>query len=200
MAALRAVTRPLPSRTVLLVCDVQERFRPLIHEFGSVVQVAGTLARVASALQIPTVVTEQYPKALGHTVAELAPHLAGAGVFSKLKFSMMTDEVDAHLAAAAPGFTDAIIVGIETHVCVQQTAMDLLAAGKRPWVVVDGASSQRPHDRSAALAFLRSAGAQLTTTESMIMMLLGGADHEAFKPVQRLLIEHNKVGSALPPA
>lgn len=197
--------RPAVGKTVLLLCDVQERFRPLIDGFASVVQVAGTLSRVAAELKLPIVVTEQYPKALGHQVAELQPYVisetnpTGAALFSKLKFSMLTEEVEKHLERVAPGYTDALIVGIESHVCVQQTAMDLLAAGKRPWIIVDGVSSQRTSDRSVALQFLRAAGAQLTTTESMIMMLLGGADHECFKPVQKILIEHNKVGSALGP-
>jgi nicotinamidase-related amidase len=202
---LRALARPVPAESVLLLCDIQTRFAPLIHEFKSVVQVAGTLCQTAALLKVPVVATEQYPKALGSTVPELAPYLrspanpGGAPAFSKMRFSMMTPEVEGHLAAASPGWKDAIIVGLETHVCVQQTAMDLLAAGKGVWVIVDGVSSQRTTDRAVALDLLRDAGARLTTTESLMLALLGDATHPSFKPVQKVLIEHNKVGSQLGP-
>lgn len=209
LAAARATTaaaarfaRPLPEHTVLFLCDLQERFRGLIHRFPSVVRSADTLARTAAALGVPTVVTEQYPKAFQPTVAELAHHLrsdahpAGAPVFPKLRFSMWTDEVAAHVARVAPGAQHVVLCGIEAHVCVQQTALDVLAAGKACWVVVDGVSSQRPADRAVALALLRDAGATLTTTESLIMMLLGGAEHPQFKPVQRILVAHNAAAAA----
>ena len=140
--------------------------------------------RLPSSLDLP-----QYPKALGSTVAELQPLLSPEAVFSKQKFSMWTPEVAAHVAAVRPGFTDAILCGIEAHVCVQQTALELLAQGKRCWVVVDGVSSQRAGDRAVALQLMRDAGAFLTTTESLIFGLLGGADAPDFKPVQRLLMD-----------
>ena len=189
-------------RPVLLVCDVQERFRALVPEFASVVRVAAALTRTATLLGLPVVATEQNPARLGPTVPELAPLFgpAGAAVFPKMRFSMLEPPVQAHLDAACPGgYTDAILVGIECHVCVQQTALELLALGKRPWVVVDGVSSQRACDRSVALATLRQQGAVLTTTEALVMELLRTAAHPQFKAVQAVLIEHNRQGSALGP-
>ena len=195
----------LASKSVLMLCDIQTRFQPIIHECKSVIQVASTLAQTASILKIPTVATEQYPKALGSTVPELSKYLKsaenpdGAAVFSKMKFSMYTDEVAKHISDIRPDFTDAILVGIEAHVCIQQTTLELLSKGKRVWVVVDGVSSQRPTDRSVALQLMRQQGALLTTTESLMLALLGDATHPQFKPVQKVLIEHNKIGSALGP-
>lgn len=192
----RAALRP-----VLLVCDVQERFRALVHEFDSVERVAATLTRVAALLRVPVVATEQNPARLGPTVPGLARHLsaAGAAVFPKMAFSMLEPPVTDHLDAVCPGVTDAILVGIESHVCVQQTALELLARGKRPWVVVDGVSSQRTSDRSVALATLRQQGALLTTTEALVMELLRTAAHPQFKSVHAVLMEHNAARSALGP-
>ena len=108
---------------VFFLCDVQERFRPLIHRFSDVLAVAETMSRASSVLRVPLVVTEQYPKGLQRTAAEvdaslrdgggaLLPHVA---IFEKLRFSMMTGDVDAHLAAAAPGYDTAVLFGIEVR-------------------------------------------------------------------------------------
>ena len=121
---------------------------------------------------------------------ELTPLIDGAHVFPKLKFSMWTEAVSAHVSSLAPDFTDVILCGIEAHVCVQQTALDLLAQGKRCWVVVDGVSSQRAGDRAVALQLMRDAGAYLTTTESLVFGLLGSAAEPDFKAVQKVVMEN----------
>ena len=182
----------------------QERFRDLIVGFPSVVSTAKTLAATAAALSIPLVVTEQYPKVFKPTVHELGPWLRseqnpnGAPVFAKLKFSMMVPEVRAHVASVREhGVTDYILFGIEAHVCVQHTALDLLREGANVHIVVDGVSSQRRGDRAVALRLLQSSGAILTTTESIIFSLLGSAEHPAFKAVQPIVIAHNKGRSEL---
>lgn len=126
----------------------------------------------------------QYPKALGATVPELATLLPSGGTFSKLKFSMLTDEVEKHAYKLSPSFDDVFICGIEAHVCVLQTVLDLIAKGKRCWVVVDGVSSQRAGDRAVALQLMRDAGALLTTSESLVFGWLGSADSTDFKAVQ----------------
>lgn len=194
----RVVRRlPVPDRSVFLLCDIQERFRTLIHRFPTVVHSAKTLTQAARILDIPVVATEQYPKAFKATVEELQPYLvpnagdAGAAVFEKMKFSMLEDKVQAHLTQVRPQLDSAILYGIETHVCVQQTALELLDQGKDVYVVVDGVSSQRPGDRTIALQLLSSAGAVLTTTESLLFGLMGTARHPRFKEVSKLLVEHN---------
>ena len=110
---------------------------------------------------------------------------------------MLTPEVREHIAAARPDATDFVLCGIEAHVCVQQTALELLETGARVHVVVDGVSSQRRGDRTVALRLLEVAGAQLTTTEAIVFQLLGSAENPAFKAVQKIIVEHNRVGSRL---
>jgi len=164
---------------VFFVCDVQERFAPLVHRWPAVVHTSRTLVRAAAALNSDVVVTEQYPKALGRTAAALLEALPpGAPVFAKTRFSMLTREVEA-------------------HVCVQQTALDLLDAGKRVFVVADGVSSQRPGDRTVALQALAAAGATVTTLEGALFALMRDAAHPAFKAVSRLCVEHHEGARAL---
>jgi len=189
---------------VFFVCDVQERFAPLVHRWPAVVHTSRTLVRAAAALNSDVVVTEQYPKALGRTAAALLEALPpGAPVFAKTRFSMLTREVEAHLAArdaardAARAYDTAVLFGIEAHVCVQQTALDLLDAGKRVFVVADGVSSQRPGDRTVALQALAAAGATVTTLEGALFALMRDAAHPAFKAVSRLCVEHHEGARAL---
>lgn len=193
----------VPLRPVFLLCDVQERFRPLIHRFPAVVHGAGTLLKVAAALGRPAVATEQYPKALGPTCAELQPLLAaprvGGVAFAKMSFGMMTPEVDAHLAArcaaaadaAAGDYDCAVLFGIEAHVCIQQTALELLRRGKQVLIAADATSSQRVGDRAQALSLLLAAGASVSTVESIVMTLIQTADHPNFKELSKLLAAHN---------
>jgi hypothetical protein len=182
MAQLGRLARPRAESAVLLLCDIQERFR----------RRRATLARTAALLRLPVVTTEQYPKAFGRTVRELDFVAAEGGrTFEKLKFSMWTAEVEEHVRAVRPGAADFILTGLETHVCVQQTALELLERGHRVHVIVDGVSSQRAGDRAIALRLLERAGAALTTTESVMLGLLGGADHPDFKAVAALLKAHN---------
>jgi len=193
---------PTARDSILLLCDIQEKFRPLIWKFQAVVNSAKTLHRAATLLGCPTLVTEQNPGRLGPTVRELE---GLPTPLSKMKFSMITD--DAWNAIVEPtGRTEAggvainqqgkiqhaILCGIEGHVCVQQTALELLSRDIQVHLVVDGVSSQRRGDRAIALANLTAAGAAITTTEAIIFQLLGSASHPNFKDIQRVVIDHNK--------
>lgn len=188
----RAVGRLVPSDTALLVCDVQERFRPLIHKMETVVNTTKLMTSVAKELGLPIVATQQYTKVFGPTVADAFADPKDIGtlapVFEKKKFSMMTEECSRHLASL--GRTSYLLVGIEAHVCLQQTALDLLERGHDVHVVADGVSSQQPYDREVALRRMESGGAWLTTAQSAAFMLLGGADHPNFKAVSKLVKDH----------
>ncbi|PSC73207.1 Isochorismatase domain-containing 2 [Micractinium conductrix] len=185
----RSVGRLPPDETALLVCDVQERFRPVISGFPAVVDTSRRMLRAASALQLPVIVTEQYPKALGNTVEELQPHIPpGSPVVAKTLFSMCTDEVNAALEGL-PAVKKVLIVGIETHVCVLQTCLDLLERGYEVHIVVDGVSSQRLGDRSVALQRLAQAGAFLATSEMVMFQMMRNTGHPAFKAVSALCKE-----------
>jgi len=120
--------------------------------------------KCATHMKIPIVATEQYPKALGRTVAEL--DISSAKKFEKLQFSMMTDPVREYLKSLVD-VKSVILVGVETHVCVLQTALDLTDAGYDVHVLADGVSSQRAYDRAFAFQRLRKESRVfLTTSES----------------------------------
>ena len=179
-------------KAIFLVCDVQERFRPVIHGFEHCVHVSSQMMRAAKILDVPVLVTEQYPEKLGATVDELQPNFAGEGVVrpaaAKKKFAMTVPEVDAALAET-PERTQAVIMGLEAHVCVLQTALDLIARGYEVFVLVDGTSSQRTTDRAVAFRRLESAGAILASSEMALFEMLGSADAPNFRDISALVRE-----------
>jgi nicotinamidase-related amidase len=170
-------------RTALVVIDVQEAFRKALPDFDRVAKAAGVLAEGAATLGIPVVVTEQYPKGLGSTVAEVAERLPeGTGAVEKVRFS----------AAEAEGFDlegrdQALVCGIETHVCVNQTVLDLLDQGIEVQVAGDAVGSRTEANRELGLQKMERAGATLTSVETALFELLGGSDADGFKAVQRLV-------------
>jgi isochorismate hydrolase len=194
MAALGRLT---PANTVLLICDIQERFREVIWKFDSVLKTSKLLVDGCAAMNIPIVATEQYPKALGKTCNELTA--ANFPKFTKMDFSMSTPEVLAHInSLGGQPKEHFIIVGLETHVCVLQTTLDLLAQGKSVHVAVDAVSSSRPTDRAVALKRMEKAGAIMTTAESSLFMLMGSANYANFKTISGLVKEYGKNPSELP--
>jgi nicotinamidase-related amidase len=170
-------------RAALVVVDVQEAFRRAVPAFGEVAEAAATLVRGAGAIGLPVLVTEQYPKGLGSTVPEVSEHLpAGVEPIEKVRFS----------AAEADGFDlsgrdQAIVCGIEAHVCVNQTVMDLVDEGVEVHVVADAVASRSDRDRELGLHKAERAGAVLTSVETALFELLRGSDAEEFKQVQGLV-------------
>jgi nicotinamidase-related amidase len=169
-------------RAALVVVDVQEAFRPAVGEFDTVAANAGVLAQGARALGLPVVVTEQYPKGLGETVPEVAEHLDGVARHPKTVFS----------AARADGFDlggrdQALVCGIETHVCVQQTVQDLLDAGVEVHVAADATSSRTALNRRLGLEKMERSGAWVTSTEMALFELVGEAGTPEFKTIQALV-------------
>lgn len=146
-------------------------------------------ARAAEALGIPIIVTEQYPKALGHTVTELADIMpSGSLTVPKTRFSMIVPEVMAALEGE-PRRRKILLVGIETHVCVLQTTIDLIEMGYEVHVLVDGVSSQRLTDRATALQRLSQTGAFLASSEMVLFQIMGDTSHPAFKAISALCKE-----------
>jgi nicotinamidase-related amidase len=170
-------------RATLVVIDVQEAFREAVPAFEQVAGAAGVLARGAGELGVPVVVTEQYPKGLGSTVAEVAEHLPDeARRLEKVRFS----------ASDADGFDlagrdQAIVCGIEAHVCVAQTVLDLIESGTEVHLVADAVGSRNEGDAALALRRAERAGATLTSVEAVLFELLGGSDAAEFKAVQELV-------------
>jgi len=170
-------------RAALVVIDVQEAFRKAVAGFDGVAHQTAILVQGARALGIPVVVTEQYPRGLGDTVAEVAEHLDGVPRVEKTVFS----------AARAKGFDlggrdQAIVCGIETHVCVNQTVHDLLDQGVTVHVAEDAVGSRTEANRAAGLHKMEQSGAIVSSVETALFELLGEAGTPEFKSVQKLVI------------
>lgn len=173
---------PLPESASLLVIDIQERLLPAMPppEQVSVLKHVGNLVQLFSEQGGTCLYTEQYPRGLGPTVPELAASLAafpGASRLEKLAFS----------ACQEAGFLDyelrrdVVLVGMEAHVCVLLTGLDLLARDHRVFVPFDAVASRDPANRDNGLALLERAGATIVNTESVIFAALGRAGTDAFK-------------------
>ena len=174
------------ARAMLLLIDVQEAFVGHVKKMKKVVKSSSILAEAAAELELPTVVTEQYPKGLGHTVAAVADKLQNHKVFEKTSFSCMSQAEIAD-AVLSTGRGQIILAGVEGHVCVLQTALDLLAAGKEVFIVQDAVSSRSLNDCRVALDRLAMEGAVITTVETVVMELIKGSRHKSFKMIQGLI-------------
>jgi nicotinamidase-related amidase len=172
-------------RTTLVVVDVQEGFRKAIPDFERVAKATATLIAGAEAIGIPVIVTEQYPQGLGETAPEVAERLPeGTEPLEKVVFS----------AAEAEGFDlaghdQALVCGIETHVCVNQTVLDLIDAGAEVQVAEDAVGSRTEENKRVGLHKMERAGAALTSVETALFELLGRAGTDEFKSVQRLILD-----------
>lgn len=177
------------SETAVFICDVQERFRPVIALYPAVIDTSRRMIKAANALSMPIIVTEQYPKALGNTVAELSEHLPpDTPIVPKTNFSMIVPDVVAALEAR-PSVKKILMLGIETHVCVFQTTLDLIEKGYEVHVVCDGVSSQRLEDRGVALTRMAQSGAFMTTSEMVLFQMMKNTAHPAFKTISGLAKE-----------
>jgi nicotinamidase-related amidase len=170
-------------RAVLVVVDVQEAFRKALTDFDEIARASGVLVEGAAELGIPIVVTEQYPKGLGATVPEVAERLPeGVEPVEKVRFSATEAE-----GFGLDGRDQALVCGIETHVCVNQTVLDLLDQGVETHVVADAVGSRTAANRELGLHKMERAGATLTSVETALFELLGGSDAPEFKQVQGLV-------------
>ena len=172
--------------TVLVFIDVQGRLHEIMHEKEGLDANLERLIRCAGLLEIPILVTEQIPEKLGPTNEPFRALLAGAKTVSKTAFSCCGDlKFLTELRAAGRG--QVILVGIETHVCVYQTAMDLLATEYDVFVAADAVSSRSLENKTLALQAMRDAGARVLPTESILFALLRDAADPRFKELLKLI-------------
>ena len=167
-------------KAVLVVVDVQEGFRSYAS-FDAVAQACSKLVRAGRILDVPRIVSEQYPKGLGHTAPEVG--LEDEPRIEKTVFSAVRAE-----GFDLGGRTQAIVCGIETHVCVSQTAHDLLERGIEVHVPADAVGSRHELDYERGLERLERAGATVSTVESVLFELLERAGTPEFKEIQRLIV------------
>jgi nicotinamidase-related amidase len=179
-----ASTRLERDRAALVVVDVQDAFRKAVPDFERIALAASTLAQGAQELELPVIVTEQYPQGLGDTVPEVREILPeDLEPLEKVVFS----------AAEADGFDlggrgQALVCGIETHVCVNQTVLDLIDRGVEVHVATDAVGSRFESDKAVGLRKMERAGAVLTSVETALFELVGRAGSDEFKAVQKLIL------------
>jgi len=173
-------------RAALVVIDVQEAFRKAVPSFDDVARAAAALIQGAEAVDVPILVTEQYPKGLGTTVPEVADHLPeNFEPIEKLCFS----------APEAEGFDlagrdQALVCGVEAHVCVNQTVLDLIDDGVEVHVAVDAIGSRFPESKEIGIEKARRAGAVITNVETALFELVGRAGSDEFKEIQRVVLDY----------
>lgn len=175
--------------TGLLVIDVQEKLLPRILDASLLVRNLAFLIDAAGLLELPVQATEQYPRGLGPTVPELAGRLPER--FDKVAFSCcaLPQVVERFHRAARPRI---VLAGIESHVCVLHTALDLLALDFRVYVVADAVGARARIDHEMALRRLERAGAVLVSTEMCVFEWLGSSGHPRFKAISQLVQERMK--------
>lgn len=193
----------------LVLVDYQERLMPAMHESGSVIANAARLARIATLLRVPAFATEQNPSKLGATVVDVVQGFGDTPVrmLSKMQFSAVEEglsewlrppakpvqgnarSLPKHLQKQAAGSerSSVVLAGCEAHVCLLQTALDLLEDEFDVWVVTDACSSRTERNRDAAFDRLAGAGVELVTTEMVAFEWLRSAEHADFKAVQALI-------------
>jgi len=178
--------RILKERTAALVIDVQERLYPFIFENEKLTRNMTTLIEGLKIIGVPIFVTEQYVKGLGPTIEPVANLLGTHPHIEKMTFSCC-DEPRVMEGIAVTGKENIILAGIESHVCVLQTAIDLKRNGYQPVVVEDCVSSRRENDKRIAIERMRHEGVIITTCESILFELLRYSGTEQFRGISRLV-------------
>ncbi|KAF8583979.1 Isochorismatase hydrolase [Ramaria rubella] len=191
----RNVLKISPKNTLFFVCDLQSRLRPAIHTFDHIIRTANKMLEVAKVLDVPVVVTEQNPKGLGPTVPELALSTLGPlhlGTYQKSLFSMIVPDIVTLLSSRQTPVKSIVLFGIESHVCVLQTTLDLLELAYDVHVLADGVSSCNKEEVPWALERMRQAGAQITTSESIAFQLMVDSANPNFKALARIVKEEKE--------
>ncbi len=171
----------------LVIIDMQAKLASAMpaETMQRVAKNCSILAQASQLLAVPVIVTEQYPQGLGETIVDIQSHLPNSKAIAKMAFS----------ACGEPKFNQQlqrenshiILVGMEAHICVLQTALDLVEAGKTVFVVEDAILSRTAANKANAIARLRHAGCVISNTESVLFEWLGNANHQAFKAVSKLI-------------
>lgn len=170
----------------LLVVDIQARLLPHVGERTRVVLQAVRMIRAAREMELPITVSEQYPQGLGASDPRIVEAASDAARIEKVAFSVC-GEPEARERIVSLLRPQVLLVGIETHVCIQQTAFDLLGEQMRPIVLADAVGSRRVSDHEIALQRMRAAGITVTSVESAIYELMGRSGTELFKRILPLV-------------
>lgn len=175
--------------SVFITIDIQDRLVSAMadNDAHTLIEQTQRLMTAATSLAVPVITTEQYPRGLGNTVSELAEHVQSDSVIEKTSFSCAkVPEFMKKLDAT--GRKQIVLSGMESHICVLQTALDLLAQGFRVYVVEDAVCSRAHNNKQAALQRMRDAGVIITCMESVLFEWLSDASHPQFKVLSKLVL------------
>lgn len=176
-------------KSTLLIVDVQERLLPAIADGQTILDNCVWLARLATRLKVPVVVSEQYPAGLGATIAPLREALDDAHFVEKTHFSCVSDGCLSSTAIDVR--RQVVVVGTEAHVCVMQTVLELRWQGKEVFLVEDAVGSRKPADKQAALARMRAHGVEVVTREMVAFEWLKRSATDLFREINRDFIRDN---------
>ncbi|PIE76945.1 MAG: hypothetical protein CSA13_01995 [Clostridiales bacterium] len=184
---MKDIKRITTENAAFIMIDMQEKLLPVIDNHQAVIDNNIKLLKGARELGLKTLVTEQYPKGMGPTEASLLEAAAGIVPLQKLTFSVYGDnraEIDELVKRGVDTF---ILSGIEAHICVYQTAKDLLNKGLNVYLVYDALGSRNPQNHAQILATLRSMGAFVIPTETLLFELMVDSKHDSFKVISKLI-------------
>lgn len=180
-------------RSHVLVVDVQEKLAPVIDGQETIVGEIGLLLDAAEILNVPVTLSEQYPDGLGPTIPAIREHASIQNQFDKLRFSAASGfcrTVSQSEAIVHERQQQVVLVGIETHICILQTALDLQRSGWDVYVVANAVSSRRMIDHEVGLARLSAADVAVVTTESVLFEWCEVAGTDRFRQISRLVRNH----------
>lgn len=173
-----------PDKSCLLVVDIQEKMAPVIHQGEQVTANCQWLIDIANRLEVPVLATEQYPQGLGPTLPVLKERIQPDNIVEKIHFSAMSDpEPNSFINAGK--YNQVILIGMETHVCVLQTAIELKQQAREVYVVEDCVSSRSPADKAAALERFRQCGIFVVTREMVAFEWMRRAGTETFREISK---------------
>ena len=178
--------RILPEKSIAMVVDYQTRLVPAMGNIDTLIHNSSVLLKGLNILEIPMIITQQYTKGLGETVPEILDAAGDHPVFDKITFSCHQNEA-IKAALKASGKTTVIVCGIEAHVCVLQTVIDLLEDGYQVVLVEDCIDSRKASDKANALIRARQEGAVITSYEAILFELTQIAGTERFKQISKLV-------------
>lgn len=174
-------------KSALIVIDMQEAFRPVIPDFSELASRIATLVMGCKILKVPVLVTEQYPKGLGHTVEEIMRVLPkDSPIYDKTVFSCCGAEGFLERLESL-GVSQILVSGIETHVCVNQTVHDLISRGFQVHLLVDCVSSRFQENKQVGIEKLKQAGVILSCVEMALFEMMRSSKHPCFKQIQTLI-------------
>ena len=176
-----------PDAAIALIIDLQEKLAPVMNDAPKLIANARYLLEGLNVYKIPIVLTRQYPKGLGDTIPEIKAVSENAVVMDKTTFSCLDDREIRNFFVTDPR-PNVLLAGIETHICVLQTALDLLELGKKVFLVADCVSSRSPFDSEIALKRAIQSGVVPTTSEAALFEITQAAGSPEFKAISKLTV------------